>query len=283
MDIVQPTDEKAHLSIEAGLEMIASINKELFIYYLLGYGADMQKIRKWNSGQYDDEFKQLKPIIRELIKKPAVARRRILDFSYEYLTFFQREQKKIEPWLIRSVHNSQQQLEKDPITFLNSIHPRFFAKDNYFEFHKAKTYQFFYKDLKKIYILPSTFVDPHLLLGIQPESISVGLHVEVPSNFTKANVPLDFVRTMKTLSDPTRIAILKNLLKHPFCIQQLADIHQISEPAVKKHLKLLAEADLIWSERKGYYVFYKAIPEKLEMLTVDIHQFIDMKNHLQKE
>lgn len=283
MDIIQPSDEKAQLSIEAGIEKIKETSNKQFIYYLLGGGIGFEKIDKWIEGKIDEGYNRLNPETRRLIKKPGATKTQTINFLYQYLNYFEAEQRRIEPWLIRAVHNSEQQLNKDPLTFVKNIHPRLFIKDNYLEFHKAKTYQFHYQDLKRIYINPSTFIEPHLLLGIYPNSISIGLHVDVPSNLAKAAIPMDFIKIMKALSDPTRAAILKNLLEHPYCTKQLAELHQISEPAVVKHLKVLSEAELIWGERKGYYVFYKGIPEKLEMLTVEIHQFIDMKNYKQRE
>ncbi|MGE5702730.1 MAG: ArsR/SmtB family transcription factor, partial [Clostridia bacterium] len=186
------------------------------------------------------------------------------------------EQRRIEPWLIRSVHESTEQLQKDPLAFMDSIHPRLHIHEQFLQFHKAQTYQFWYRDLQHIYVQPSTFVAPHLLLGTYGERISVGLALDIPGTGAKATVAADFILKMKVFSDPTRATILKNLLLHPYCIQQLADMHGISEPAVVKHIKLLHEAGFIWGERKGRYVFYRAIPSRLEMLAVDIHEFIDV-------
>ena len=284
MDAIKPWDNYAGLSVEAGLERIEQLSNEEFIIVLLGSELKRKKLEQWMKGEFQDsQFQQLKPEFKNLVREPIRTKKKLLDFFYTYLKDFQKEQKRIEPWLIKSVHETQTKLAQEPITFFKSIHPRLIVADDYLQFHKAKTYQFNYRELKRIYIKPSTFVAPHLLLGINDERISIGLEVKVPSNELKTTIPSDFINIMKALSDPTRVGILKALLEHSFCIQQLAEMFKISEAAVSKHLRILIEVDLLWSERQGYYVFYKGIPERLDMLTVEIHQFMDMKNLFKKE
>lgn len=277
MDMVLPWDEKAHLSIEAGLEKIEQLSNAEFIAKMLDYETDRIANEAWLKNNEANLF-GMKPEIRELIKQPKATKRRLLDFLYQYLTYFRSEHRRIEPWIIKAVHEGQQNLKKDPLSFMKEIHPRFTIHPSFVQFQKDKTYQFFYKDLKTIYIHPSTFISPHLLMGIYNDSITVGLHLEVPGTSSVSDIPLDFIKMMKALSDPKRAAILKSLLEHPYSIQQLADIHHISAPAVTKHINQLKEVDLVWGERRGYYVFYRGNSKRLDMLTVEIHQFIDMPN-----
>ncbi len=278
LDMIPPWEERALLSIEAGLEKIEQLSDLEFIIDMIGYESDPITIQSLMKNSNKTDSLSMKPEIRELIKTPKKTKRRLLNFLYQYLNYFQKEQRRIEPWIIKAVHEGQQQIKKDPIAFIKKIHPRLTIHPTYVQFQKAKVYQFFYKDLKHIYVNPSTFVAPHLLLGMYADSISVGLHIEIPDTSFTTDIPLDFIKMMKALSDPKRLAILKSLLEHPYSIQQLADIHQISSPAITKHINLLKEVELIWGERRGYYVFYQGVPERLEMLTVEIHQFLDMSN-----
>ncbi|MFY0544576.1 ArsR/SmtB family transcription factor [Brevibacillus sp. H7] len=277
MDPIVPWQESLFPSVEAGLELYEKMPAAEFVQAMMGPVYHPQQIDAWMQGRTDEKFEQLKPEHRELIRRPLATRRAFLDFCYEYLPYFQKEQRRIEPWLIRSVHESQEKLQHDPVGFLEEIHPRLHVHDAFLQFHKARTYTFFYRELKHIYVKPTTFVAPHLLLGIYPgDRISVALHVDVPGTTARATIPNDFIAKMKVLGDPTRVAILKSLLEHPYCIQQLAALHGITEPAVTKHIKLLAESNFVWSERRGRYVFYRGMPSRLEQLAVDIHEFIDM-------
>jgi ArsR family transcriptional regulator len=67
---------------------------------------------------------------------------------------------------------------------------------------------------------------------------------------------------LKVLSDPTRVAILYELLKgrshNPATVTELASHFGLSQPTVSVHVKMLREAGLVRSERDGNQVFYHA-------------------------
>lgn len=276
MDVLVPWEESYQHSVEAGLERLQAMEADEFVQAMIGPVYHPQQINQWMQGRTDDAFDQLKPEHRELLRHPLSTKRSFVAFCYDYLPFFRAEERRIEPWLVRAVHEAQEKIAADPIGFLSQVHPRFHVHEAFIQFHKAKTYLFTYQDLTHIHLRTTTFVAPHLLLGIYGKHISVGLSVEVPGTAVKSAIPSDFIAKMKVFGDPTRVAILKSLLDHPYCTQQLADLHGISEPAVNKHLKLLVDAGFLWSERRGRYVFYRGVTSRLEQLAVDLHEFIDM-------
>lgn len=283
LDFLEPWKESAYPSIEAALERIEAMEPVEFIEGMIGPVYHRQQIEAWMKGHTDDTYEQVKPEQREVILRPKAIKRSFLEFCHAYLPYFHKEERRIEPWLIRAVHEMQEALREDPLAFLSNIHPRMKIHDSFIQFHKVKTYQFNYADLKQIYLFPSSFVSPHLLLGIYQDKITAAMHVEVPGSAEHTAIASDFINKMKVLSDPTRTAILKSLLNHPYCIQQLADLHGITEPAVSKHIKLLLESDFIWSERRGRYVFYRGVPSRIERLAVDIHEFLDMPDPIIQE
>jgi DNA-binding transcriptional ArsR family regulator len=61
--------------------------------------------------------------------------------------------------------------------------------------------------------------------------------------------PLD--RTFAALADPTRRSILTSLAEGERCVTDLAKPHQMSLPAVSKHLRVLEKAGLIRRHRDG--------------------------------
>ncbi|ELK39620.1 ArsR/SmtB family transcription factor [Brevibacillus agri] len=276
MDFLVPWEERYEHSVEASLEQLQAMDAAQFAQLMLGPVYHPRQLQQWMQGHTDDLFEQLKPEHRELLRHPLSTKRRFLEFCHAYLPFFRAEERRIEPWLVRAVHEGQERIAADPVGFLAQVHPRLKVHENFLQFHKAQTYTFAYSELAGIHLRASTFVSPHLLLGICGEHISVGFAVDVPGISTASTIPADFTLKMKVFSDPTRTAILKSLLDHPYCTQQLADLHGISEPAVNKHLKLLVEAGFVWSERRGRYVFYRGITSRLEQLAVDLHEFIDM-------
>jgi DNA-binding transcriptional ArsR family regulator len=58
-------------------------------------------------------------------------------------------------------------------------------------------------------------------------------------------------RAFSALSDPTRRDILERLARGPATISELADPAGISLPGVMKHVRILEEARLVITEKKG--------------------------------
>ncbi|HET6273678.1 MAG TPA: metalloregulator ArsR/SmtB family transcription factor [Bacteroidota bacterium] len=66
---------------------------------------------------------------------------------------------------------------------------------------------------------------------------------------TRSNATLNAV--FSALADPTRRAILEHLARGEQTVTTLAEPHEISLPAVSKHLKVLEEAGLIVRAKDG--------------------------------
>jgi ArsR family transcriptional regulator len=61
----------------------------------------------------------------------------------------------------------------------------------------------------------------------------------------------DFIRVMKALSDPNRARILKLLYQKTLCVNEITGIIKLAQPTVSKHLKILENAGLVVSEKRG--------------------------------
>ena len=72
--------------------------------------------------------------------------------------------------------------------------------------------------------------------------------------------------TFQALADPTRRAILSRLATGEATVKELAQPFAMSLPAVSRHLKVLREAGLIDSERRGTWVYYRRVPAALERM-----------------
>ena len=65
-----------------------------------------------------------------------------------------------------------------------------------------------------------------------------------------------FVKVMKALSEPNRVEIIKILQHGDKCVWEIQAVLGLAQPSVSKHLKILAEAELVNSERDGRWVNY---------------------------
>jgi len=75
----------------------------------------------------------------------------------------------------------------------------------------------------------------------------------------------------RALADPTRVAIV-NLLAgaEEVCVCELVAEFDLSQPTVSHHLKVLREAGLVESRRRGTWVYYRLVPEALADLSATI-------------
>jgi len=73
----------------------------------------------------------------------------------------------------------------------------------------------------------------------------------------------------KALGDPTRIQLIDVLRKNAgqVCVCELVPLFDLSQPTVSHHLKVLRDAGLVGSERRGLWAYYYVIPDALEELS----------------
>jgi ArsR family transcriptional regulator len=69
----------------------------------------------------------------------------------------------------------------------------------------------------------------------------------------------------KALGDPIRLQLVDVLRKHAgkVCVCELVPLFDLSQPTVSHHLKVLREAGIVESERKGLWAYYYVIPDAL--------------------
>src|SRR5437762_1123459 len=71
----------------------------------------------------------------------------------------------------------------------------------------------------------------------------------------------------KALADPTRVAIVNRLAAaDEVCVCDLNSAFPLSQPTISHHLKILREAGLVESSRRGTWAYYRLVPEAVESL-----------------
>jgi len=71
----------------------------------------------------------------------------------------------------------------------------------------------------------------------------------------------------KALADPTRVAIVNRLAAAPeVCVCDFVTALDLSQPTVSHHLRILREAGLVESSRRGTWAYYRLVPDAMEAL-----------------
>ena len=76
-------------------------------------------------------------------------------------------------------------------------------------------------------------------------------------------------RDFAVVADPVRLRLLSLIASAPAgeaCVCELVEPLERSQPTVSHHLKILADAGLILGEKRGRWVWYRPVPDRLAEL-----------------
>src|SRR6476619_7763257 len=73
----------------------------------------------------------------------------------------------------------------------------------------------------------------------------------------------------KALGDPVRLQLVDVLRKHAgkVCVCELVPLFDLSQPTVSHHLKVLRQAGIVGSQRRGLWAYSYVNPEGLDELS----------------
>lgn len=108
---------------------------------------------------------------------------------------------------------------------------------------------------------------PPRLLAFIEEDPTCGPPLEVdPLPRERAEV---LARTLKGLSDPTRLQILSILLAAPdgeACVCDLTPLLGLAQPTISYHMKILVDAGMVSRRKRGTWAWYAVVPEHRAVL-----------------
>ena len=92
----------------------------------------------------------------------------------------------------------------------------------------------------------------------------------------------DAAEIFKALGDPTRLKILKLIITkgNNLCVGKIANVLDVSQPAVSQHLKVLKNAGLVEADRQGFHVHYQVVKNSLDdfgIITTGFYKSIGTK------
>jgi ArsR family transcriptional regulator len=79
----------------------------------------------------------------------------------------------------------------------------------------------------------------------------------------------ELARSFAALADPARLRVLSLLASAEageVCACDLVEPVGRSQPTVSDHLKVLSEAGLIVGDKRGRWIWYRALPDRLAQL-----------------
>jgi ArsR family transcriptional regulator len=87
----------------------------------------------------------------------------------------------------------------------------------------------------------------------------------MPRNRTTTTDP--DIKLFQALADPTRLAIVRELAAAPeVCACDFTSCCDVRQPTVSHHLKVLRDAGVVETERRGTWIFYRLAPAAADRL-----------------
>ncbi len=70
------------------------------------------------------------------------------------------------------------------------------------------------------------------------------------------------IQLLGALADPVRLSIVRQLAaaRTPICACEFTECCTVSQPTISHHLRVLREAGLVSTERRGTYIYYDLDP-----------------------
>ncbi|AIF50403.1 metalloregulator ArsR/SmtB family transcription factor [Pelosinus sp. UFO1] len=100
---------------------------------------------------------------------------------------------------------------------------------------------------------------------------------------------MNIIRTLKALSDETRLRIINLLWVENLCVCEIEAILQSSQSNVSRHLAKLRDSGIIYSEKKSQWVYYGMSIEAIKhyafiktLLDVDVAKYPQYQEDIAK-
>ena len=86
---------------------------------------------------------------------------------------------------------------------------------------------------------------------------------------------LDCIAALKALGEETRLRILRLLFKEQLSVNEISERLQVSQYNVSKHLRIMREAGLLETEKRGKQRLY-AVADKLKSQVAANNNVLDL-------
>lgn len=84
------------------------------------------------------------------------------------------------------------------------------------------------------------------------------------TNAMGADQAEEMASLLKVLADPARLRIVSMLANaDEVCVCDLTEPLDLSQPTVSHHMKVLREAGLVEAERRGKWIFYSLVSQRI--------------------
>jgi DNA-binding transcriptional ArsR family regulator len=293
-DFVSPRPDHDYLSFDDELEAIHELDPTLLAFEFLRPLWDHEgkwprdeslleraDVRKQALGRAEYHGEGGRKLARLIFEDPPELARRFRELLRRYWdAAFADEWERLEPRLAYAIEDAGRTIAEHGIfALLARMRPRLLVEP---ERRLARVKSPHEHDVEispqqPLVLTPSYFVWPHVRVNCDPP-FPVGL-IYPPASVTEEAGPRlpseHLVQVLRAAAHDIRLRALGLIAERPRSTQELAPLLGLSEAAVSKHLRILAEAGVLTTKRDGYYVLYSLERERLAALSSTVLAFLD--------
>lgn len=168
-----------------------------------------------------------------------------------------------------------------PVNFIMSLHDGLSMDKDNIIINKQTHFVVKTSEIKIMTIVLSAYTYPHLMINIYGDDLKDNKtnRISIYRNMLIPNMTSPFeqmAQSVKVLSDPTRIAIVKMLIDGGLTNKSISSLLSISPASVSQHLKILKDADLLSAVREKNNILYSIDKDKLSSDLKAISDFLSI-------
>jgi DNA-binding transcriptional ArsR family regulator len=209
---------------------------------------------------------------------PGALRSRFLDLLERYWEeAFAREWERLEPLLVEEIEEAQEVLGENGVFALLDRHPELELDRDEGLIVRRSSHEHEVRVTRErpLVLVPSAYVWPHVRANCEEPWPLALVYAARFARVGLERAPEQLVQSLRALGDETRLRALRLIAERPRSTEELAPLVGLSESGLSKHLRVLAEADLVTTRRQGYYVLYTLNHRALDRLPAELTGFVE--------
>lgn len=228
---------------------------------------EVRALRKSKKALDSWDYQQITPFVDpklayKFITDDGSMRHELVSFlSWFWSVYFSKEWNRIGIFEMDAINTERQLLNVlGPLRYLESCHEylelgntTIAAKDRPWLSYPIKT-------LKKVRVILSAYVAPHLMLNHVDGELTVYKAINITQKPSALASTVIF-KFLKAIDSRTKLLILQHLKDHPKTGKELADLLNVAPSTISVHLKALRDAELIYPNPVGNAVYYHFLKE----------------------
>jgi DNA-binding transcriptional ArsR family regulator len=218
-------------------------------------------------------------LVRLLLDDPPAFVERVADVLARYWdAAFAVEWERVEPLIAAAVADAGRQLADGGLySYLPRLSPELLidAAAQTVAIDRRHEHEVYVGANTELTLTPSVYLWPHVRVNCDsPWPLAIAYPAPALAREARPQLPPeDLVRILRALADPARLEMLRLIAARPRSTQELAPLVGMTEAGASRSLRLLNEAGLLRTRRRGRYLLYYLVPERLDLTDV-IERFV---------